>query len=356
MRVRSASHAGSWYTSDGSKLNKALEEWLGAVRGEQVPPPHAVHEEQREGSSSSSSSAGGGVPVPVPGCRAIIAPHAGYSYSGPAAAWAYRCIDTSGIKRVFVLGPSHHVYLDGCALSICDEYETPIGALPLDKPILKELAGTGHFSEMSLQTDEDEHSIEMHLPYIRKVFEKQDITIVPILVGSISTAKEAHFGKVLAPYLRDPANLFIISSDFCHWGSRFSYTYYQPPDSAPTNLSSRSGPSPSCPIHTSIRALDGRGMLAITHPHTAESEGKGEKTATQAHEEFAAYLRETRNTVCGRHPIGVLLGALAALEQQGGGEGEVRSECRFTRYEQSSACVSVRDSSVSYASAFVRFL
>lgn len=82
--------------------------------------------------------------------------HAGYSYSGPAAAYAYRCIDVHNMSvppppplspclrtrtdqirtgrshRVFVLGPSHHVYLDGCALSRCTAYDTPIGQLPLD--------------------------------------------------------------------------------------------------------------------------------------------------------------------------------------------------------------------------------
>lgn len=104
---------------------------------------------------------------PISICKAIIAPfvylfysscrlsdgffrHAGYSYSGPAAAWAYKSIDTTNMcvhilrrldtspsdkclrKRVFILGPSHHVYLDGCALSLCDEYETPVGVLPID--------------------------------------------------------------------------------------------------------------------------------------------------------------------------------------------------------------------------------
>ena len=77
--------------------------------------------------------------------------HAGYSYSGPAAAWAYKSIDTTGMwvpsnypasvfylltsnprKRVFILGPAHHVYLNGCALSKCKTYATPIGDLPLD--------------------------------------------------------------------------------------------------------------------------------------------------------------------------------------------------------------------------------
>jgi AmmeMemoRadiSam system protein B len=90
------------------------------------------------------------------------------------------------------LGPSHHVYLDGCALSKCTEYTTPLGALPLDRSsmlllltsityfffrshelfaAIEELKRTGKFSEMNLGTDEDEHSIEMHLPYVRKMFE-----------------------------------------------------------------------------------------------------------------------------------------------------------------------------------------
>ncbi len=91
-------------------------------------------------------------------------------------------------KRVFVLGPSHHVYLDGCALTKCTEYVTPLGNLPIDldskrylqcsncdalnlPTAVAKLAETHLFSEMELQTDEDEHSIEMHLPYVRKVFE-----------------------------------------------------------------------------------------------------------------------------------------------------------------------------------------
>lgn len=106
-------------------------------------------------------------------------------------------IDTLDSKRVFILGPSHHVYLESCALSQCDSYETPLGDLVLDKEgmghstwycvwererakvgshvylhlVIQELAGTGHFSQMSKSVDEDEHSIEMHLPYTAKIFE-----------------------------------------------------------------------------------------------------------------------------------------------------------------------------------------
>jgi AmmeMemoRadiSam system protein B len=75
-------------------------------------------------------------------------------------------------NRVFILGPSHKIYLSGCALSTCETYETPIGDLPLDRETIKELEATKEFVEkvMTLDVDENEHSIEMHLPYIRKVF------------------------------------------------------------------------------------------------------------------------------------------------------------------------------------------
>lgn len=55
---------------------------------------------------------------------------------------------------------------------------------------------------------------------------KDQFTIVPILVGSLSPEAEAKYGEILAPYLADPQNLFVISSDFCHWGQRFRYTHY----------------------------------------------------------------------------------------------------------------------------------
>lgn len=55
---------------------------------------------------------------------------------------------------------------------------------------------------------------------------KDQYTVIPILVGSIPPEREAVYGELLAKYLADPQNLFVISSDFCHWGQRFRYTYY----------------------------------------------------------------------------------------------------------------------------------
>ncbi|KAK0245772.1 MEMO1 family [Armillaria nabsnona] len=309
--VRSASHAGSWYTGDGSILDDELNGWLSAVTPDE--------------------------PYPIQGCKAVIAPHAGYSYSGPAAAWAYKSIDTKLIKRVFILGPSHHLYIQGCALSGCEEYETPIGNLPLDLDTIKELRATNQFEALAQEDDEAEHSLEMHLPYVRKMFEGKDISIVPIVVGSVSKEDEAAYGALLAPYLDREDTFCVISSDFCHWGTRFSYTFYYPspaPGTAGVRLT-RSLSTSANPIHTSISQLDHEAMDILTLP------------PGEAHTKFAAYLFKTRNTICGRHPIGVLLGAMTALGKE--------SRLKWVRYEQSSACETLRDSSVSYASAWVTF-
>lgn len=75
-------------------------------------------------------------------------------------------------KRIFILGPSHHVRLRGCSLSIANKYKTPLYDLKIDSQINAELEETQRFSWMEMKTDEDEHSIEMHLPYIAKVMEK----------------------------------------------------------------------------------------------------------------------------------------------------------------------------------------
>lgn len=132
--------------------------------------------------------------------------------------------------------------------------------------------------------------------------------------------------------MADPANLFVISSDFCHWGSRFRYTYYRLPDGSETNLRSASEVKKDYPIHESIKEVDFESMAAIE---------------SREHKQFVEQLEETGNTVCGRHPIGVFM---AAVERAQGLQGQ--GTFKFVRYERSSEVVSLRDSSVSYASAF----
>ena len=179
---------------------------------------------------------------------------------------------------------------------------------------------------------------------------RKEISIVPVLVGAIDKEKEEVFGRILAPYLASADTFFVISSDFCHWGTRFSYTLYYPqyppePSSPPVRLG-RSAAQPrelsTFPIHESISALDHEAMELLTLPPS---------TAQQAHAYFADYLDRTSNTICGRHPIGVLLGALAVLQD----EHSKSPRLQWVRYEQSSKCFTIKDSSVSYASAYIAF-
>ena len=69
----------------------------------------------------------------------MIGPHAGFAYSGKNAAWAYKNVDPNNYDRVFILGPSHKVYLDFVATTTCSEWETPIGNLPVDLSIVQAL-------------------------------------------------------------------------------------------------------------------------------------------------------------------------------------------------------------------------
>ena len=91
--------------------------------------------------------------------------------------------------------------------------------LQVDGGTVDALKQTGLFEVMSREVDEAEHSIELHLPFIAEIFSSQRIQIVPVLVGALSPASETTYGAVMAPFLDDPANFFVISSDFCHWSA-----------------------------------------------------------------------------------------------------------------------------------------
>lgn len=232
----------------------------------------------------------------------------------------------------------------------------------VDKATTAELRQTGRFSDMPAGRDVAEHSLEMHIPYLWKRLEQtfgddsaEYPPIVPILVGDGSEAEEKAFGQLLSRYMKDPETAWIVSSDFCHWGSRFSY---RPEfhDGVIRNLdTSRSQGSkrdvlqvrpdwstlaedPERPeIHEVIKVLDQMAMDA------AES---------GTHSDFYKVLQDTHNTVCGRHPIGVVMAALEALAKEGFGEGEGKGKFRFVQYQRSSLVKKHGDSSVSYASAY----
>ena len=110
--------------------------------------------------------------------------------------WAYNHVPCDNVRRVFLLGPSHNLYTPKCLLSTCTEYATPLRSIRIDGTIYDELATTGAFDEMDLAVDEREHSLEMHLPYIAHIMGERQYTLVPIMVGALSEASEARYGRV----------------------------------------------------------------------------------------------------------------------------------------------------------------
>eukprot|EP00934_Nitzschia_sp_Nitz4_P006678 Nitzschia sp. Nitz4//scaffold137_size62074//5733//6749//NITZ4_006405-RA/size62074-processed-gene-0.66-mRNA-1//1//CDS//3329535670//6668//frame0 len=305
---RKALHAGSWYSDSPDELNDQLEGFLSDARAESKKQDASL--------------------------RGVISPHAGYSYSGPTAAFSYLHLANelakpdSPISRILILHPSHHVYVDGCLVSGGSQLETPVGNLLVDDELRQEIlglkSGGESFGVMKKSVDEREHSGEMQYPYIAKALascSKLDtVKVLPIMCGGISTEKEAYFGKLLAPIVARPDVLCVISTDFCHWGERFQYQ--------PTSTSTSTA---SMEIHEVIRQLDHQGMELI------ELEDPGA---------FAKYLKQTRNTICGRHAIAVWLHAV----HENNPSKEVL-DITFVKYDQSSPVRRMRDSSVSYASA-----
>lgn len=143
--------------------------------------------------------------------RAIIAPHAGYVYSGPTAAHAYRALDPK-TKRVLILGPTHRVGIEGMALTGADLHRTPLGVVPSDIEItdaLEELPDVIVAPVVHAQ----EHSLEVHLPFLQRYLDGP-FTVVPVAVGHATPESVA---KAIEIGLSFPDTAVVISSDLSHF-------------------------------------------------------------------------------------------------------------------------------------------
>ena len=148
--------------------------------------------------------------------KAIIAPHAGYVYSGPVAASAYAALAPlrGKIKRVVLLGPSHRVGFRGIAASSADAFRTPLGDIPADANAIslavELLPDVGYLDEAHAQ----EHSLEVHLPFLQK--ELGEFSLLPFVVGQ---AEPEDIAALLELYMADPDTLIVVSSDLSHYHS-----------------------------------------------------------------------------------------------------------------------------------------
>jgi len=152
-------------------------------------------------------------PTPKVAPKAVIAPHAGYMYSGPIAAKAYAQLAAGRhvIRRVVLLGPSHFVPFAGLALSSAERFTTPLGAIPVDRDAV---AAIMHLPQVRVMDSAHarEHSLEVQLPFLQVVLD--DFSLVPLVVGE---AGPVEVGEVLEQLWGGPETAIVISSDLSHY-------------------------------------------------------------------------------------------------------------------------------------------
>jgi len=186
LQIRQPAVAGMFYPADPGQLRSMLEEYL------------------------QQAKARPGADEPVP--RAIIAPHAGYVYSGPVAASAYARIQPAHarFKRVLLLGPSHRVALRGLATSSASHFLTPFGQIPLDRAAIERLETLPQVT-CADQAHALEHSLEVQLPFLQMVLD--EFVLVPLVVGDA----DAHEVDEVIEQFWDDQTLIVISSDLSHY-------------------------------------------------------------------------------------------------------------------------------------------
>lgn len=184
--VRPAAVSGMFYPGEASVLAAEVTAYLAAARSRNASPRAP---------------------------KAIIAPHAGYVYSGPIAASVYaRLAPLQGsVQRVVLAGPAHRVYVRGAALPSVGAFASPLGAVPLDEAALERLRALP-FVEVSDRAHALEHSLEVHLPFLQSVL--GEFRLVPIVVGDASPDEMARlFDEVWG----GDETLIVVSSDLSHY-------------------------------------------------------------------------------------------------------------------------------------------
>ncbi|MEW6514491.1 MAG: AmmeMemoRadiSam system protein B [Pseudomonadota bacterium] len=189
--TRPAAVAGMFYPGDARALAGEVDAMLDAA-GAVSPAPTLTQVEQP---------------------KALIAPHAGYIYSGPIAASAYALLKpySQTIRRVVLLGPCHRVAVRGLAVPHTSAFATPLGEIPLDQ---EAIAAALKLPQVIRHdgAHAEEHSLEVQLPFLQEILD--DFTLVPFAVG-YATADEV--AEVLDLLWGGPETLIVISSDLSHY-------------------------------------------------------------------------------------------------------------------------------------------
>ncbi|MCX7044600.1 MAG: AmmeMemoRadiSam system protein B [Candidatus Sumerlaeota bacterium] len=243
--------AGAWYPADRAQLGAMLDGFLAQAD----------------------------IPSSLPAQKAIafIVPHAGYAYSGPTAAYAYKTVALRKPKRVIVIGPSHYVGFHGLSIGDNDCYETPFGPIPVDTAAVARLRKCPLIQALP-EADAREHSVDIQIPFLARVLPEGSFKIIPIMAGQVEAADYAILADAIKGAL-DKDTVVIASSDFTHYGADFDYMPFPLDGQTRANL----------------ERLDMGAVQAIM---------------SLSREKFLDYKSKTGITACGHCPIALTLSLL----------------------------------------------
>ncbi len=184
-RVRPSAVAGVFYPDEPGELGREVDRLLAAA----APPPAGL----------------------AP--KGVIAPHAGYIYSGPLAGCAFRVLASrrAAIRRVVMFGPAHRVRLRGLALPDADAFRTPLGDVPIDAELGERALALPKVEQVAL-AHEREHSLEVMVPFLQRAL--GPITLAPFVVGD---ATAAEVGAVMDALWGGDETAIVVSSDLSHF-------------------------------------------------------------------------------------------------------------------------------------------
>ncbi len=185
VAVRRAAVAGSWYPADPHVLAREVDRYLAAA-----DPP-------------------AGTPL------AIIAPHAGLMYSGPIAAHAYRLLHGQDIDVAVLVGPSHYVGFEGAAIYERGAFDTPFGPVPIAEQCANAVAMASRAIGTHPTAHVREHSLEMQLPFLKRVL--PNVEIVPIVMGYQRRETAYAVGDAIAGAVKGRRAVLVASTDLSHY-------------------------------------------------------------------------------------------------------------------------------------------
>ncbi|MFW5894032.1 MAG: AmmeMemoRadiSam system protein B [Verrucomicrobiota bacterium] len=239
---------------------------------------------------------------------ALIVPHAGYQYSGPTAGAAFAEIreHVKSYRRVVVMAPSHRTPFRGVSTGQYEAYETPLGNLTVDADACERLANASDRITQRTDAQEGEHALEVELPFLAELL--PDAQLIPLICGEMGAEDLDEVADVLARELASPETLWIVSSDFTHYGQAFGYLPFQ------------------ADVARRLEELDHGAIDAICQIDASA---------------FLSYVEETGATICGRIPIALMLHVVKKAASH--------PECELLEYTNIGKMTGDYHHSVSYA-------